>query len=127
MGEPDTWQKIQELRLQHAVLMRRLKRRRPREDGEELSSLPSGAKAPIDPALERRLLGGLLNPMLEFPLPAQELCRRVGVKGVGEGAVHQVLSKFAAQVLKQTVIINEICGNLSRNYIILEHIIHVPY
>lgn len=98
MGEPDTWRQIQELRLRHASLKRRLKRRRPEEDEEEPGALPPGTETPIDPALERKLLGGLLNPMLEFPLAAGELARRTDAKGASGEDVHQVLRKFAAQV-----------------------------
>ncbi len=99
----DTWLQILELRRNHAELKRRLKRRRDREDGEEANVLSLGAETSIDPALERRLLEGLLNPMLEFPLAAGELCRRVKLKGASEEGAHQVLRKFAAQVMSSIV------------------------
>ena len=60
---------------------------------------PEELSTGIDPSLERRLLEGLLSPMLEFPLHARDLSRRSGVaKGSSEVAVGDVLEKFAAQV-----------------------------
>ena len=50
----------------------------------------------LDPALERRALEQLLNPLLDFPLPCRELSDRLRAD---EGVVWELLQKFSAEQL----------------------------
>ena len=54
---------------------------------------------PLDASLERRLLEGLLNPLLEFPLESRDLYARVEPKGAREAAAREAIQKFSAQGL----------------------------
>ena len=64
----------------------------------------SGNNSPVKPelldaSLERRLLEGLLNPLLEFPLESRDLYARVEPKGAREAAAREAIQKFSAQGL----------------------------
>ena len=64
----------------------------------------SGNNSPVKPesldaSLERRLLEGLLNPLLEFPLESRDLYTRVEPKGTREAAAREAIQKFSAQGL----------------------------
>ena len=68
----DTWSQIKAFRREHNALKLRLRRRKVEEEDEGGHS-----DQQIDPALEKRLLEGLLNPVLEFPLQSKLLCSKV--------------------------------------------------
>lgn len=100
----DTWTKIQTFKQQHNARMRRLKQRRERRRGRaQKSSYDDESRLepaqPLDAVLERKLLEGLLNPFLEFPLESRDLYIRVEPKGVREVAAREALQKFSAQGL----------------------------
>ena len=112
-GEMDIWSQIGEfLRRQRAVnarLKRRMNQRRERllkagvpffPPSVPPASSPSTPvpeyRGPLDPALERRTLEQLLNPLLEFPLPCKRLSSRLGNE---EGVIWEILRKFNGQQL----------------------------
>lgn len=107
----DIWSEIREFqRRQRAVSARLRRKRKQRRDqlieaGVPYLPLPSSPtssspvpeqKGAVDPALERRALEQLLNPLLEFPVPCKKMSERLGAD---EGVVWELLQKFSGQEL----------------------------
>ena len=64
----------------------------------------------LDPALERRALEQLLNPLLEFPLPCRELSDRLSAD---EGIVWELLQKFCAQQLLELQVTDALVSSVN--------------
>lgn len=115
----DVWSEIREFQRRQRAVNARLRRRRkqrrerlkeagvvffpPPTSPRTLSSPPASGttpisehRGPIDPVLERSALEQLLNPLLEFPIPCNELSKLLDAE---EGVVWELLLKFNAQEL----------------------------
>ncbi len=91
----DTWLEIQLFRKRHSALKERLNRRRRSKDERSASV----CVVRVDPALERKLIEGLLNPSLEFPLEVGTLSKNAGITSYKEDELKSVLEKMASQNL----------------------------
>ena len=91
----DTWLEIQLLRKRHSVLKERLNRRRRRSKDERPTAVHV---VRVDPAVERKVMEGLMNPSLEFPLDGLTLCKNIGLAiNSKEDELKSVLEKMASQ------------------------------
>lgn len=91
----DTWLEIQLLRKRHSALKERLNRRK-----RIHPSTPPISLHIVNPTLERKVLEGLMNPTLEFPLDAITLCKTIALdKNLGKDELRSLLEKMAAQQL----------------------------
>ena len=92
----DTWLEIQLFRKRHRCLKERLSRRK----SGHLDKQPPLCVTHIDPALERKIMEGLMNPSLEFPLDVQAFCKSIGAtEWSKEEELRSVVEKMAAQNL----------------------------
>ncbi len=91
----DTWLEIQLFRKRHSALKKRLNRRRRSKDDQSASV----RVVRVDPSLERKIIEGLLNPSLEYPLEAATLSKNAGTTGFKEAELKSVLEKLSSQNL----------------------------
>ena len=92
----DTWLEIQLLRKRHSALKERLNRRR-----HDQTSTPEPVRVVrVNSTLERRVMEGLMNPTLEFPLDVVTFCKNMnGASSWSKAELRSLLDKMAAQQL----------------------------
>ena len=91
------WREIQEFRCRHSAFMQRLRRRKSKKEQPKASGSPH--VTPIDPAVEQKVIEGLLNPTVEFPVSARELCSKPSIGKSNENAVKEIFQKLEAQMV----------------------------
>lgn len=92
----DTWLEIQLFRKRHSALKERLNRRKRLE--HERATVVRVVR--VAPAVERKIMEGLMNPSLEFPLDALSFSKNIGMTdSANKDELRSILEKMAAQNL----------------------------